>query len=274
MKHIFYLFLIVFSLKTHSQLGPEKIQSQIISPKELEMIETEVTQKLKFNQLDDSKKFLINILAGRELYQYRFYDKAKIYYQSALQLDVPDNKSEAYINLMAISIVEGNKAKLKDIYEQAKKYYSQNASYKGKEITYYLKTIESYLTGKGIIDGYYGQFAEETNVINLIKNKEYLKALANLNPKGIKKSKNNFNIIVYDALNVAVNKKKVKELNCLEDLIKYPKAYTYSTLLCGLLSDYLSAGSFDEKRLKRARTYFAEENQDKKYLFDMVEELR
>ena len=274
MKHIIYLLLIFFSFSTHSQTEPGKNQSQLISPKELEMIEIEVTQKLKSNQLDHSKKFLIYMLAGRELYQYRFYDKAKKYYQSALQLDVPDNKSESYINLMAISLVEGNNEELKKTYEEAKKYYSQNASYKGKDITYYLKTIESYLTGKGTVEGYYGQFTEETNLINLIKNKEYLKALVSLNPKSLKKSQNNFNIIVYDALNVSVNKKKVKELYCSDDLKKYPKAYTYSTLICGLLTDYISKSFFDEKRLKRARTYFTEENQDKKYLLDMVEELR
>ena len=114
MKHIIYLLLIFFSFSTHSQTEPGKNQSQLISPKELEMIEIEVTQKLKSNQLDHSKKFLIYMLAGRELYQYRFYDKAKKYYQSALQLDVPDNKSESYINLMAISLVEGNNEELKN----------------------------------------------------------------------------------------------------------------------------------------------------------------
>ncbi len=268
MKH-FTIFLILFS---SSVLALE--DSKIISAKDLEKIETEVQSKLQSSLVDDSKKFYINLLAGRELYQYRFYDKAKTYYQNAINLNVKENKSEAYINLMAIAAIKENKNELKGHYEAAKKYFDEHHEFKTKAVEYYLSTVEKNITGKGEVSGFYGYFSEESNLTELVKNKEYEKALGRLNPKALKDGQNSFNAIVYDTLNVNVNKKNVKELYCMPEYKKFPNAYTYSTLLCGLLNDYLANGKFDQKRFKRAQTYFTEDNQEKKYLFEAVEGIR
>lgn len=266
---IHLLFLFIFSTNAFAQDS-----SKIISSKDLEQIETEVQDKLQSKLINDSKKFYINLLAGRELYQYRFYDKAKKYYEEAIKLNVDENKSEAYINLMAISAINENKDELKDNYEAAQKYFNQKSGFKTKDIQYYLSAVEKSLTGKGVVLGFYSHFSQESNLIELIKNKEYEKGLSLLNPEAFKESKNSFNTIVYDILNVNVNKKKVKALYCAPEYKKFPTAYTYSTLLCGLLSDYLTHGKIDEKKYKRAQKYFAEENQEKKYLLEALEGIR
>ncbi|AUN97891.1 hypothetical protein DOM21_11825 [Bacteriovorax stolpii] len=249
-------------------------QSKVISTKDLEKIETEVQSKLQSSLVDDKKKFFVNLLAGRELYQYRFYDKSKKYYQDAIKLNVKENKAEAYINLMAIALNDKDQAELKAGYEAAKKYFADNSKYKTQDIEYYLSAIEKSLSGKGEVPGFYGYFAEESNLIELIKNKEFEKGLSAINPDAIKQSQDSFNIIAYDTLNVAVNKKNVKELYCAPEYKKYPNAYTYSIILCGLLSDYLKQGKFDQKKLARAQTYFKEENQEKKYLLEAVEGIK
>lgn len=249
-------------------------QSTIISSKDLEKIEAEVQNKLQSSLVDDKKKFFVNLLAGRELYQYRFYDKSKKYYQDAIDLKVKENKAEAYINLMAIASNNKDEAGLKAEFEAAKKYFADNSKYKTPEIGYYLNAVEKRLSGKGEVPGFYGYFAEESNLIESIKNKEFEKGLSALNPEALKNSQNSFNIIAYDTLNVAVNKKNVKDLYCAPEYKKYPNAYTYSIIICGLLSDYLKQGKFDQKKLARAQTYFKEENQEKKYLLEAVEGIK
>lgn len=249
--------------------------SKIIDQKDLAAIEEKVQSELKSSTLSEDKKFLINIIAGRELYQYRFYDKATTYYENALKINTAENKTEALVNLIAIAINKKDKEKVKKRYEEAQNYYAKNSAFKSSEIDYYLNTVANYLSDKKAkpVDGFYATFAREENLINLIKNKEYQKAFVGINPEAVKKSDDNFNITVYDSLNVVLNKKNVKTLNCTAQYKKYPKAYTYSTIICGLLTDYLKSGKFSDKKIKIAENYFSNDNPEKSYLLEMVKEI-
>lgn len=271
------LVLMALYLTTPKTLLAEN-ESKMISKKELKMIEDRVQSELGGKILDDKKKFFLNLLAGRELYQYRFFDKAETYYRNALNIKVDENKSEAYINLMAIGINRGDKEKVKIVFNEAHHYFGKNPSYKTSEISYYLTTIENYLpnkTGKVPVpvQGFYGRFAHEENLINLIKNKDYQKAMSLLNPESLKSSTNDFNITVYDSLNVYLNKKNVKELFCDKQYKQYPNSFATSTILCSLLNDYLHEGKFSEQHLKKANLYFTE-NSENKYLFELVKEIK
>ncbi|MDD4973740.1 MAG: hypothetical protein PHY93_05285 [Bacteriovorax sp.] len=250
--------------------------SKIIAPNDLKMIEDKVQSELKSPVLSDDKKFLINIIAGRELYQYRFYDKSQIYYENALKINTSENKTEALVNLIAIAINKSDKEKVRSLYEEAQNYYEKKSAFKTRDIDYYLNAVANYLSDKKAkqIDGFYATFAREEDLINLLKNKEYQKAFISINPAGLKKSTNNFNITVYDSLNVLMNKKGVKELNCATEYKKYPKAYTYSIIICGLLTDYLESGKFSDKKMKRATSYFLNDNPEKNYLFELVKEIK
>lgn len=271
--------LITILAITYSFLWPKAHainSSQIVSPKELKFIEERIEQELQSTSLTEDKKFLINILAGREFYLYRFYDKAEVYYQNALKIKTRENKTEAYTNLISIAINNKNKERVKILYDEARTYYQTNPSYHSQDVVYYLNSLANYLEDKNAkkVDGFHAMFLAQEHLITLLKNKEYDKAMSAINPEGIKNASSNFNITVYDGLNVLKNKKNVKELYCSKDYKKYPKAYTYSTILCGLLTDYLKTGNFTDKKVKLADKYFSQENPEKMYLLDMVKEIR
>jgi len=250
-------------------------QSKMISPKEIEAMEAEAQKQLKSRNLDNKTKLLAYLLAGREFYQYRYFDKSKKYYQEALKIDTKENKSEAYINLMAIALIEKDKNSLKDVHKSAEVYFKNNPSMYTKDMKYYMESISSYLSGKQNEDikGFYAHFLDEENLVSLIKNKEYSKALSVLNPNSLENSDNSSEAVIYDALNVSVHKKNVKNLYCEKEFKQYPDAYTYTVLICGLLNDYLTTSKFDEKRMARAERYFAEEK-NRMYLLDMVKEIK
>jgi len=273
---IFLLAILFFSTPASSVYAVEP-ESKILSKKDLKKIEDRVQQELKNKNLSEQKKFYLNLLAGRELYQYRFYDKAARYYQNALDMKVSENKSEAYINLMAIAIDKNDKDKVRTLYQDSKSYFEKNPQYKTADIEYYFKTIENYLPSKDQknppqVTGFYGRFAHEENLINLLKAKEYHKAFSLLNPQGMAQSTSDFNITVYDSLNVLLNRKDVKTLYCNKQYKQYPDSFAMSTIICSLLNDFLDKGKFEEKHLKTADLYF-KENSEKKYIFDMVSEL-
>lgn len=269
MKSFLFTFILIIS-SSHAFA-----ESKMISVKEIEAMEAEADKQLQARNLDNKTKLLAYLLAGREFYQYRYYDKAKKYYQNALKIETKENKSEAYINLMAIALKEKDKNSLQEIFKSSETYFKENPSLYTKEIKYYMESIASYLSGKKNeeIKGFYAHFLNEENLTSLIKNKEYQKALSSLNPQALENSDNSSEAIIYDALNVSVHKKNVKNLFCEKELKQYPDAYTYTVLICGLLNDYLTTSKFDEKRLARAERYFAEEK-NRMYLLEMVKEIK
>ncbi len=275
MKSMMTLLLCIFFYSNSiSALEPD---SKILSKKELKKIEERVQQELKNKSLPEEKKFFLNLLAGRELYQYRFFEKAARYYQNAIEMNVSENKSEAYINLIAIAIDKNDKEKVRSLYEDSKNYFQKNPQFKTADIDYYFKTLENYLPLKKNqmppeVKGFYGRFAHEENLINLIKAHEYQKAFSLLNPQGAAQSTNDFNITIYDSLNVLLHKKEVKTLYCNKQYKQYPDSFAMSTIICSLLNDYLEKGKFEDKHVKLADLYF-KENSEKKYIYDMVGEL-
>lgn len=268
------LFLSLFFICTtgHAQSG---LQSKLITPEQLKAIEEQVDSELLSNKLDNKKKLIANLLAGREFYQYRFFDKSKKYYQSAKSIEVQENKSEAYINLMAIALLSKDKKELQTAYAEAVQYFKKNPDYSSESTQYYLQAIEGHLTGKSkkAVKGFYGQFVSEANLIELVKSKQYAEALSKLNPERMGGVDNtNLETIIYDLLNVKLNKKKA--LACSDEYKKYPNAYTYSILICGLLNDYVNTSKLNPERLKRAEKYFAEEAPDKSYMLEVVKEMK
>lgn len=270
------LFLITF-FACSAGFANAAIQSKILTSEQLKTLEEQVDTELQSAKHDDRKKLIASLLAGREFYQYRFFDKSKKYYESAIKLNVADDKTEAYINLMAIAVVLKDKKSLQKAYDQAIVYYQNNPSYKSQEVQYYLNSIDNYLTGKDTnpVKGFLGQFSSEANLVELVKNKQYEEVLSKLNPEALGTEGNmNLETIIYDSVNVALNKKNVKELHCLPQFKKYPKAYTYSVLICGLLNDYLANSKFNPERLKRAESYFNEMDKEKSYLLEVVKEIK
>lgn len=273
MKNLLLLSLVVSSSFSNALYA----QSTVVSAKDVKLIEEKIDKELQSSKLDNKKKLIATLLAGREFYQYRFYDKSKKYYQNATTIDTKENKSEAYVNLMAIALVNKDKKDVQKAYDEAQKYFGSNKKFKSEEIGYYLSSVEAYLTGKNKdnVKGFYARFIQDANLVDLVKDKKYSEALAALNPEGMdQEGMNSLEFITYDALNVNLNKKNVKKLYCSTEFKNYPDAYTYSVLVCGLLNDYLTNNKFDEQRLKRAEKYFAEMDSGKSYLLEVVKEIK
>ncbi len=267
----FFYFIFLSLMLIISAMG------QVVSEKELQLIQDKVDEELKKKDISDDKKLLIQITAAKEAFQFHFYDVADRYYQMAIDNKSNENKTEAYINRLAISIKDRKQDKIKVQFNELKTYLTKNPNYKTKEIEYYIKTLDaafSHNESPENIPGFYGMYATEAQFKNLIADKKYEKALAFVNPNGLTKSSDSFNIISYDILNVLVNKKNVKNLYCSDELKKYPDAYAYSTLLCHLLSDYMKGGKMQKANLVRAEKYFKSNSAEVKFLFDAVKEIK
>jgi hypothetical protein len=129
------------------------------------------------------------------------------------------------------------------------------------------------VSDKDLVIGFFGTFSSEENLINLLKKKDYDQAFSMISPKNLDESSNDFNIIVYDLLNVFHNKKNVKKLFCDKQFNQYPNSFAYSTILCGMMNDYLKTNQFSAARIKMADIYFKKENTDKQYLYDLAQEI-
>lgn len=272
------IILITFFL-----IGPSLLfamnESRIVSPKEMVQIETMFKEAVKTKNLSNKKILSLHLIAGKELFQYRFYDKAEQYFLNAVNIKAEENKSDGYINLIAIGLIKKDKSKVQTAYDQARNYFLKNDHYKNKEINYYLNSVESYLLSEdGIkakdVSGFYGAFFQEEKLISLIQKKEYKKAFSSINSKEMINSNDDFNIIIFDVLNVIINKKEVQTLYCNKQYQKYPKSYVYTVILCSLLNDYLQKGKFDPKHIQRAEKYFKKDDEEKMYLFNMLKDVK
>lgn len=272
MKKLFFIIAIMslFGFYTGNSYA------QMLTADQVKVIEAQIDKELLSSKLDSKKKLIANLLAGREFYQYRFYDKSKKYYEAAKKIETKENKSEAYINLIAIGLMSKDKKEMQNAFDEATKYFKKNTPYNTTDIQYYMNSMKNYLSGKhsGELKGFYGHFVREGNLIDLVKKKNYQEALSKLNPAGMEEAGTNLEVIIYDALNVALHKKSVKKLYCLNEYKKYPNAYTYSSLICGLLNDYIEKSEFNSERMKRAQKYFTEEDNEKIYLLDVVKEIK
>lgn len=130
--------LIVFALSLSTSIASSvHAQSNIVTAKEVQAIEEQIDKELQSSKLDNKKRLIATLLAGREFYQYRFYDKSKKYYQKAMAVETKENKSEAYVNLIAIALVNKDKKEIKKSFESPRNILNkiQNITLKKLSIT-------------------------------------------------------------------------------------------------------------------------------------------
>lgn len=268
-KLFFFAISLFFNVAQASEI------SAVAAPQEIEMVEKALQNELASKEYTNDKKFFIILGAAREFYIYRSYDKARQYYEQAIAQDTKENKSEAYINLLAIEFNARNKDAVQTEYARARSYFNENSKYFTEDIKSYFSLVDNYLNDdqQTNITGFYGHFSREENLISLLKKKDFERALASLNPEAIKDSKNDFAKIAYDLLVVHKNKRNIKELQCEAKFKQYPHAYTYHILLCDLLIQYLEDGQFRKDSLERTEIYFKDTDKDRAYLFEILKEI-
>lgn len=118
-------------------------------------------------------------------------------------------------------------------------------------------------------------FFFDTDLVSLLKNKSYEKAILSINPEKLKEAEFAKYRIVYDLLNVKIKKRLVKNLYCFQDYQKDPESYyQYSTLLCDLLIDYLRDGKLGHDHVKVVEEYFFKHDLKERHLLQMAKELK
>ena len=274
---MFFKFIICFSFIISINLFAD---SKIATEAELKNFEIQVEKELSDNNNPPDKKFNINMSVAKEAYRFALYEKALHYFSNAIAINADINKSDAYLSKINIALFlkPKDEAKIGQFLDEAIKYFNENTKYKSLEADSFLASIEKSLGRPSTIvakeNSSFTKYISEENFERMLKTKEYQQAFLKLNPEKIKISQNSLHVTAFDTLNVLLNKKKVKELYCNKEYKKYPDAYAYSMIVCGLLNDYLKTGHFTDKKMKVAEEYFTKSGSEKKYLLEMLKEIK
>ncbi len=219
--HILLLWSLLIGAKGH--VG----QSTNIKNKELKYLDLKFKKEISDKKLSIQKRYLLCILAARELKELNFKEKSNEYYRMAKDFKVEENKKE---------IIDALNEKIKT---------------PGTSIFYF-----------------------EVNISQLVKNKNYEKAILSLNPENFIHPENEKFKILYDLLNVRIRKRSVKKLYCYESLQRNPEDYQYSNLLCDLLESYLHDGKINSENYKVIEEYFFKHDLKERYLLQLAKELK
>jgi hypothetical protein len=259
-------------------LNIELYADTIVNSKKINEIKTNFEQALKETKQSEERKFYLYLLAGRELFNYRFYQDSALYFNKAIDQKLALNKTEAYLKLIAIAFIQKDSKDMTKNVQMAEEYFKKNPSYLSAEIKEYLNFINTSVLKKNpkektaVIKGFYGHYAQLSDIQDDIKNHEYPKALSAFNEQAIENASIDLKI-TYDLLNVLVNKKNVGKLLCSPSLTKYPGSYSYGIMLCEVLSKFLRDGKVENKDFDKLNDYFKTTHTEKKYLLHAASEL-
>jgi len=264
---IYIIFLIVvFNFNLQASAVDTKIAE----------IEKVILEKMQQTSLSNKEKYFIYNMAGREFYYYQKYDKSAEYYQKSIETGFDTNLSEAYINLIAISLTKKDQSNFNKQVEIANNYFAKNKEYKTTEIDQYMQMMTNFAKNNfsGEVPAFYGHYQKTMQLEKLIKEKNYRDAIALLNPLAIAESNNYDMESTYDLLNVLTNGSKVSHLLCSKTLKKYPNSFSYSVIICDNLTFYLKNKKLSTEKVQYLTKYFKEINQNKSYLLTALQDLK
>ncbi len=270
MRVFIYLFIFILPLVSFAQ------DSTILSNQELSKLESQYEKEIKDSKLAPDKKLIVTLIIARELYQYRFYDKALSYFDRAIEINSTQDKSEAYINRVTMALIKNDQSLISKYIEETQAYFTNNPKYYTAENKYYIDSVSAIYspTKMEVPPHYYASYVIEAQIKVLMKLKKYPEALVKLNALEVASSKDNSLILSFDLLRFLTNAADKNKLLCKKQFDQYPKAYTYSSILCGLVIQKISAKKIASKDLKRAEIYFKEDNPSFSYLFDLFKEIK
>jgi hypothetical protein len=116
-------------------------------------------------------------------------------------------------------------------------------------------------------------FYFESNIKDLIKTKQFERAILSMNPDALEDTKNESLRIVYDLLNVKIKKQMVKNLYCTTISSIQMDDSNYQSVLCEFLSEYIKAGTKDKGQLAFLEEYFLKKDINKRYLLNLIHEI-
>jgi tetratricopeptide (TPR) repeat protein len=266
MKKVILVLFCVFS--THLSFSNEREQA-------LAIIENEFLKNLDSKSLSKSERFQYYNLAARELYNFNFYKKSSEYYKKAIALNTKEDLTEAYINLMAIDHATLGKVK-EETYKKALNYFKSSKKINETGIKKYMGFIESNFINKSSkkeFKGFYGQYSIDTNVKDLIKNKNYKKALSFYNDKNMVSNDINTRL-TYDILRSLVYGKNKSYLYCARGIENQSK-FSWITMSCRVLLNYQKGRKPSSKELGSIKKSMElSDSMNKYYLISTLGELK
>ena len=250
---LFMLSLNVFG-KTNFQKQVDVIEKGVL----------EEIQKQTKGKMSEERRFHLYILAAKEYQQISYDEKAIEYFEKAFKSKVSNNKFEVLTNLIALHWQDKAKVKiyLKDLEKEWKKKPGL------AKFEPYVTGVKSYVNGKKLAKdhawtkGIYAYTFLEDNFQQLIEEKQFKIALAQINPKSLDNPNGNSGA-VYDLLQSLVYKHGKKLSHCVQLLKKYPKASGYTAQICRVVIAYQKS---DKAGLEQAKKKAIEViNKRKKY---------
>lgn len=274
---LFIILILVFDLSFAKDF--DDYSSRNLSNKTVEAIEDKALSLLNEIRPNKAKRFFLYNLAGRELYFYGHYKKAKKYYKMAIGVPLSEDKIEAYLNIMAINHFIKSKDLEKDFLD-AKSYLIRSSHKNNKSIKEYFLSYENAFIKnkkkgklKDFYSGFFGSLNRDTDIKREVILRNYQKALTLTNFQNLSLSSINERIR-YDVLNTLVYKRKSSELLCLKDLKKYPKSLTFTMEICRYLDAYIKNKIEEKKRIKQIVERTSRESHSYLYLAKALKDLK
>ncbi|OUR99915.1 hypothetical protein A9Q84_02475 [Halobacteriovorax marinus] len=265
---VFLVSLLCLIFTGNSFAADERIKSA-------EQIERFFLDEMKVSKPTDTSKFYFYNLAAREFYSYKFYDKSLEYYELAIAMKVSEDKTEAFINLMAIEHAKKREI-TKKTYERVMKYLKGSGKIKEAGISRYMNFIsESFFSDKPAKDfrGFFGQYSKDKSIKSYIKNKEYKKALSLINDKSVYDS-DIVNRVQFDLLRSLVLGKAKFKLSCKSTLDKFPNSFAWSMKVCRTLVNYQKGRTPSSKDVSKIKSSLKKQSESRLYFAVAVEDLK
>lgn len=177
------------------------------------------------------KAFELRLLLAREYFNYGFEEKALFHYEEALKIPVKEDKSEALVNTVVLTLSDKARA-LKNLNR-----LKNSEEGKSPELKSWIKSIETYVVAGSPLDknakAPFATWNKDQKVEELIASKEFDRAFYYLG--SVQENFNINNRIRYDLVSSAATKKISPNLWCEKDLQKYPHSLTWSMRFCRYL---------------------------------------
>jgi len=241
----------------------------------MEEIEKFFLDEMKVSKPSKVSKFFFYNLAAREFYTYKFYKKSLEYYELAIAMDVKEDKTEAFINLMAIEHARDRKI-TQATFDRVMKHFKSSGKIKDGGIAHYMEFISnSFFSEKPTeeFQGFYGQFSKDKSIKKYITNKEYKKALSLINSQSIDSS-DIVNRVQYDLLrSLVLGKSKIK-LSCKDTLDKYPHSFSWSMGVCRTLVKYQKGRTPSSRDVSKIKSSLEKQSESRLYFVKALEDLK
>jgi hypothetical protein len=215
-----------------------------------------------------TKAFELRLLIAREYFNYGFEEKALFHYEEALKILVKEDKTEALVNTVVLSLSDKEKT-LKNLNR-----LKNSSEGKKPELKAWIKSIETYAVEGSTLDknarAPFATWNRDQKIEELIASKEFDRAFYYLGP-----IKDNFNInnrIRYDLVSSAASKKISPNLWCEKDLQKYPHSLTWSMRFCRFLKAKRE-GNKPTETLASIKKQLQSESPERLPWMNLVEEL-